>query len=271
YGQLAGERVGLRTLSIVHPTPSAADRQSFEGREAVKAIKRLQEAGYDRYAETLYRDLAGQLTSPGELALLAGLAEKQGNHFMALKVGKIAAQRGIDVGALSHPLGVIPDSADISGSGKALAYAIARQESEFNVAAISSAGARGLLQLMPGTAKQLAKKAGMTFSQTRLTTDAGYNATLGSAFLGEQLDRFNGSYVLTFAGYNAGPNRAAQWVAKYGDPRGKDVDAVVDWVERIPYTETRSYVQRVMENYEAYRMRISGKYDIVGDLVNGRS
>lgn len=271
YGQLAGERVGLRTLNIVYPKPSAADRQSFEGREAVSAIKRLQEAGYDRYAETLYRDLAGQLTSPGELALLAVLAEKQGNHFMALKVGKIAAQRGIDVGALSHPLGVIPDSANISGSGKALAYAIARQESEFNVGAISSAGARGLLQLMPGTARQLAKKAGMTFSQMRLTTDAGYNATLGSAFLGEQLDRFNGSYVLTFAGYNAGPNRAAQWVAKYGDPRGKDVDAVVDWIERIPYTETRSYVQRVMENYEVYKMRISGKYDIVGDLVNGRS
>ncbi|CDX19049.1 putative soluble lytic murein transglycosylase [Mesorhizobium plurifarium] len=271
YGQLAGERVGLRTLNIVYPKPSAADRQSFEGREAVNAIKRLQEAGYDRYAETLYRDLAGQLTSPGELALLAVLAEKQGNHFMALKVGKIAAQRGIDVGALSHPLGVIPDSANISGSGKALAYAIARQESEFNVGAVSSAGARGLLQLMPATAKQLAKKAGMSFSQARLTSDAGYNATLGSAFLGEQLDRFGGSYVLTFAGYNAGPNRAAQWVAKYGDPRGKDVDAIVDWIERIPYTETRSYVQRVMENYEVYKMRISGKYDIVGDLVNGRS
>ncbi|RUW25090.1 lytic transglycosylase domain-containing protein [Mesorhizobium sp. M4B.F.Ca.ET.215.01.1.1] len=271
YGQLAGERVGLRTLNIAYPQPSAADRQNFAGREAVSAIKRLQEAGYDRYAETLYRDLAGQLTSPGELALLAVLAEKQGNHFMALKVGKIAAQRGIDVGALSHPLGVIPDTADISGSGKALAYAIARQESEFNIGAVSSAGARGLLQLMPGTARQLAKKAGLTFSQTRLTSDAGYNATLGAAFLGEQLDRFSGSYVLTFAGYNAGPNRAAQWVAKYGDPRGKDVDAVVDWIERIPYTETRSYVQRVMENYEVYKMRISGKYDIVGDLVNGRS
>jgi peptidoglycan lytic transglycosylase len=261
----------LRTLNIVYPQPSAADRKNFANREAVSAIKRLQEAGYDRYAETLYRDLAGQLISPGELALLAVLAEKQGNHFMALKVGKIAGARGIDVGALSHPLGVIPDTANISGSGKALAYAIARQESEFNVGAVSSAGARGLLQLMPGTARQLAKKAGLTFSQTRLTSDAGYNATLGAAFLGEQLDRFSGSYVLTFAGYNAGPNRAAQWVAKYGDPRGKDVDAVVDWIERIPYTETRSYVQRVMENYEVYKMRISGKYDIVGDLVNGRS
>jgi soluble lytic murein transglycosylase len=271
YGQLAGERVGLRTLNIVYPQPSAADRKNFANREAVSAIKRLQEAGYDRYAETLYRDLAGQLISPGELALLAVLAEKQGNHFMALKVGKIAGARGIDVGALSHPLGVIPDTANISGSGKALAYAIARQESEFNVGAVSSAGARGLLQLMPGTARQLAKKAGLTFSQTRLTSDAGYNATLGAAFLGEQLDRFSGSYVLTFAGYNAGPNRAAQWVAKYGDPRGKDVDAVVDWIEWIPYTETRRYVQRVMENYEVYKMRISGKYDIVGDLVNGRS
>ncbi|WP_421913789.1 lytic transglycosylase domain-containing protein [Mesorhizobium sp.] len=271
YGQLAAERVGRRALNIVYPQPNATDRQNFASREAVSAIKRLQEAGYDRYAETLYRDLAGQLTSPGELALLAVLAEKQGNHFMALKVGKIAGARGIDVGALSHPLGVIPDSADISGSGKALAYAIARQESEFNVGAVSSAGARGLLQLMPGTAKQLAKKAGLQFSQTRLTSDAGYNATLGAAFLGEQLDRFNGSYVLTFAGYNAGPNRAAQWVTKYGDPRGKDVDAIVDWIERIPYTETRSYVQRVMENYEVYKMRISGKYDIVGDLVNGRS
>ncbi|MBZ9755661.1 lytic transglycosylase domain-containing protein [Mesorhizobium sp. ESP6-5] len=270
YGQLAAERVVRQALNIVYPQPSAADRQSFAGREAVSAIKRLQEAGYDRYAETLYRDLAGQLTSPGELALLAVLAEKQDNHFMALKIGKIAGARGIDVGALSHPLGVIPDSANISGSGKALAYAIARQESEFNIGAISSAGARGLLQLMPATARQLAKKAGLQFSQNRLTTDAAYNATLGSAFLGEQLDRFNGSYVLTFAGYNAGPARAGQWVTKYGDPRGKDIDAVVDWIERIPYTETRSYVQRVMENYEVYKMRISGKYDIVGDLVNGR-
>ncbi|MHA6645882.1 lytic transglycosylase domain-containing protein [Mesorhizobium sp. A623] len=271
YGQLAGERIGRQTLTIAYPEPSAAERTAFFDREAVRAILRLQEAGYGRFASALYRDLAGQIESPGELALLAGMAKQQGSDFLALRVAKIAAGRGIDVGALSHPIGVIPDSADISGSGKALAYAIARQESEFNVGAVSGAGALGLLQLMPGTAMQLAKKAGMPFSQARLTTDAGYNATLGAAFLGQQLDRFDGSYVLTFAGYNAGPARAAQWVARYGDPRGKDIDTVVDWIERIPYTETRSYVQRVLENYEVYKMRLTGKYDIVGDLVNGRS
>lgn len=270
YGQLAGERVGSRTLNIASPQPSDVDRQSFSKREAVSAIGRLQEAGYERYANTLYVDLAGQLTSPGEVALLAEMAEKRGNHFLALRIGKIAAANGVNVGALSHPIGVIPETANISGSGKALAYAIARQESEFNVSAVSRVGALGLLQLMPSTAEQLAKKAGMAFSQTKLTTDAGYNATLGAAFLGQQLDRYDGSYVLTFAGYNAGPRRADQWIKRYGDPRGKDIDTVVDWIERIPYAETRSYIQRVMENYEVYKMRISGEFDIVGDLVNGR-
>ena len=135
---------------------------------------------------------------------------------------------------------------------------------------MSHAGARGLLQLLPGTAKSVAKKAGMMFSQERLTTDAGYNATLGAAFLGEQLGRFDGSYVLTFIGYNAGPGRALDWIKRYGDPRGKDVDAVVDWIERIPFAETRAYVQRVMENYQVYKMRLSGNFDIESDLVKGR-
>ncbi|MFC3209157.1 lytic transglycosylase domain-containing protein [Aquamicrobium soli] len=270
YGQLAGERIGRKTLALADPEPTPADRERFAKREAVAAIGQLEGAGYPRYAGALYRDLAGQLGSPGEVALLADMALKQDNAYLALRIAKIAAARGIDIGALSHPIGVIPDSADISGSGKALAYAIARQESEFNIGAVSGAGALGLLQLMPATAQQLAKKAGLPFTEARLTSDAGYNATLGSAFLGQQLDRFNGSYVLTFAGYNAGPRRAAQWMARYGDPRGKDLDAVVDWIERIPYTETRSYVQRVMENYEVYKMRLTGTYDIAGDLVNGR-
>lgn len=270
YGQLAAQKLGRKTINVAYPEPTDADRTNFPRREAVRAMARLAEAGYPQFADTLYLDLADQLTSPGELALLAVTAEQRNNHYLALKVGKIAAQRGIDIGALSHPMGVIPASANISTSGTALAYAIARQESEFNVGAISSAGAHGLLQLMPGTAEEVAKKVGLPFSKIRLTTDAGYNATLGAAFLGQQLSRFGGSYVLTFIGYNAGPRRADQWIRRYGDPRGKDLDAVIDWIERIPYAETRAYVQRVMENYQVYKMRLSGSFDIEDDLLNGR-
>lgn len=270
YGQLAADRIGGKTLNVAYPEPTAADRESFRRRETVKAIRRLERCGYQKLADMLYRELAGDLAKPGELALLADMAERREDHTLALKIGKIAAGRGLDIGALSHPVGAIPADADISGSGKALAYAIARQESEFNAAAVSHAGARGLLQLLPGTAKSVARKAGMTFSQERLTTDAGYNATLGAAFLSEQLGRFDGSYVLTFVGYNAGPGRARDWIKRYGDPRGKDIDTVVDWIERIPFTETRAYVQRVMENYQVYKMRLSGSFDIEGDLVKGR-
>jgi soluble lytic murein transglycosylase len=270
YGQLAAARIGASTINVASPVPSAADRAAFAGREAVAAIRRLEAAGYPSLADTLYRDLAAQLASAGELALLAAMAENRGNHYLALKLAKIAAARGLAIGALSHPIGVIPDSADISGSGKALAYAIARQESEFNVSAVSSAGARGLLQLLPDTARDVARRAGLIYSPERLVTDAGYNATLGAAFLGEQLGRFDGSYILTFAGYNAGPRRAAEWIKRYGDPRGKDIDTVVDWIERIPFPETRSYVQRVMENYQVYKMRLTGKVDIEHDLIHGR-
>ncbi len=270
YGQLAAQKLGLATINVAYPAPSEADRQTFAGREAVTAIRRLEGAGYPKLADTLYRDLAAQISSAGELALLTSMAENRGDHFLTLRVAKAAAARGIDIGALSHPVGAIPDSANIAGSGKALAYAIARQESEFNAGAVSRAGARGLLQLMPDTARDVAKKAGMAFSAQKLTTDPGYNATLGATFLGDQLDRFGGSYVLTFAGYNAGPRRAREWMERYGDPRGKDLETVVDWVERIPFAETRGYVQRVMENYQVYKMRLTGSYDIAGDLVSGR-
>ncbi|UGX87916.1 lytic transglycosylase domain-containing protein [Phyllobacterium meliloti] len=270
YGQLAAAKLGQSSLQLPYPRPSDADRARFAQREAVRAIQRLEDTGYDQRAAMLYTSLSQELDSPGELALLAVMAERKSNHFVALRVGKTAAQRGIDVGALSHPIGAIPTNANISGSGAALAYAIARQESEFNAGAVSSAGARGLLQLLPGTAKEVAKRAGISYSKDRLTGDAAYNATLGARFLGEQIAKFDGSYVLTFAGYNAGPSRANEWVSRYGDPRGKSVDEVVDWIERIPYTETRNYVQRVMENYEVYKSRLYGKAQIESDLTAGR-
>jgi soluble lytic murein transglycosylase len=270
YGQLAAEKLGRKTIPAGFPAPSDSDRRSFDNRQAVQAIRRLEQAGHARRADSLYRGLAQELTSVGELALLAVMAERQNNHFLALRVGKWAANRGLNVGALAHPVGAIPSNANISGAGKALAYSIARQESEFNISAKSGVGALGLLQLMPGTAKDMARKAGLSYSPGRLTTDAAYNATLGSHYLDEQLSRFNGSYILTFAGYNAGPTRAQQWIDRYGDPRGKNIDAVVDWIERIPFTETRSYVQRVMENYQVYKMRLTGSIDITTDLIHGR-
>lgn len=270
YGQLAAARLGRTTLNVAYPKPTAEERDRFRAREAVQAIGRLAEAGHARRAGSLYRALAEELTSPGELALLAADAERDGNHQLSLQVGKIAFSRGIDVAALAFPIGVIPDSADIAGSGKALAYAIARQESAFNPAAVSPADARGLLQLMPGTARGVAKRYGLAYSPEKLTTDAAYNATLGAHYLGEQISGFGGSYVLTFIAYNAGPRRVPQWIARYGDPRGKPIDEVVDWIERIPFSETRAYVQRVMENYQVYKTRLGQKADIVQDLRMGR-
>lgn len=270
YGQLARARLGRKTLNVTYPTPTAEERASFNQREAVQAIARLQAAGHGWRGDSLYRALAGELMSPGELALLAAQAEKGGNHQLSLQIGKIAFGRGIDVAALAFPIGVIPDGANISGSGKALAYAIARQESAFNPAAISPANAQGLLQLMPGTAQGVAKRYGLAYSKERLTTDAAYNATLGAHYLGEQISDFGGSYVLTFIAYNAGPRRVPQWIKRYGDPRGKPVDEVVDWIERIPFSETRGYVQRVMENYQVYKTRLGQTADIEHDLSVGR-
>ncbi|WP_183872073.1 lytic transglycosylase domain-containing protein [Rhizobium sp. BK491] len=270
YGQLAAEKLGRRTLDVTYPSPSATDRQRFQTREAVQAISRLEAAGHGWRADSLYRALAKQLDSPGEVAMLTARAERSGNHQLSLQIGKIAYGRGIDVAALAFPIGVIPDNANISGSGKALAYAIARQESAFNPAAVSSANARGLLQLLPKTAKAVAGRHGITYSADKLTQDAGYNATLGAHYLGEQIDTFGGSYILTFIAYNAGPNKVPEWISRYGDPRGKSLDDVIDWIERIPFPETRNYVQRVMENYQVYKARLGQKADIVHDLISGR-
>lgn len=271
YGQLAFAKSGLSGLLIPYPAPSDSDRERFAGREAVQAIERYEAADHGRRAKSLYRMLADQLESPGELALLAAKAEKSdGGHQLALHIGKTAYGRGIDVPALAFPVGVIPDTADIGGSGRALAYAIARQESSFNPGAVSPANARGLLQLMPGTAKGVAQRHGIAYQPEKLTRDAGFNATLGAHYLGEQIEAFDGSYILTFVAYNAGPRRVPEWIKRYGDPRGRPIDDVVDWIENIPYPETRSYVQRVMENYQVYKTRLGQKSDIERDLRFGR-
>jgi soluble lytic murein transglycosylase len=149
-------------------------------------------------------------------------------------------------------------------------FAIARQESAFNPRAVSSAKALGLMQVLPGTGRQIAKKFGFAFDRNRMLSDPSYNAQMGAAELGDVLESYRGSYILSFVAYNAGRGRVKQWIEKYGDPRDPSVDPI-DWVERIPFSETRNYVQRVIENMQVYRTQLGhgSRLMIEADLRRG--
>jgi len=189
------------------------------------------------------------------MVLAARLAQSIGAHQVAITIAETAEQRGAPMDLFSFPKDGLPQNAALAAIDKAAVYAITRQESRFQVDAVSSAGARGLMQLMPGTAKETAAKVGVDYSASRLVTDGAYNALLGSTYLAAQLNRFNGSLVLAAAAYNAGAGNASKWISAYGDPRSDKVDPVV-WVELIPFQETRKYVQRVLGNYLVYRTRL---------------
>jgi soluble lytic murein transglycosylase len=145
-----------------------------------------------------------------------------------------------------------PYPAPIDGPEPALVLGITRQESNFDPEAVSSANARGLMQLLPSTAAGVAKRLGLRHQVGMLTTDTGHNMRLGAAYLDQLLVRFGGTLPFAIAGYNAGPNRVDEWLGTYGDPRSGDV-AMLDWMEQIPFSETRNYVQRVIENMAIYR------------------
>jgi soluble lytic murein transglycosylase len=208
-------------------------------------------------AAILLRNLAQtSLKSGGELVLAARLAQKIGAQHLAIAIADIADQRGVPLDLFSFPKDGLPTTklADID---MAAIYAITRTESHFQSDAISSSGARGLMQLMPTTARETAKKIGVAYSAGKLTSDPEYNAQLGSSYLASQLQTYNGSLLLAAAAYNAGAGNANKWIAAFGDPRSANVDPVV-WVELIPFQETRKYVQRVLGNYLVYRARLGG-------------
>lgn len=271
YGQLALSRLGIRQLRLSAPPAATADvRARFAARELVQVIAHLTAAHHDDRVDIFYRTLAETLDDPAEIALLCAMADANGEHQIALQVGKVALSRGLPVETLAFPTSAIPLSAKTDPVEKPVVYAIARQESAFNQEAVSSAGALGLLQLMPATAKQTANSVGLPYSKARLTQDAAYNATLGAAHLGTLFDDFGGSYVMTFASYNAGKSRILDWTKAHGDPRDPKTD-VVNWIELIPFTETRNYVQRIMENLQVYRARLgSSALTIDADLKRGK-
>jgi soluble lytic murein transglycosylase len=177
---------------------------------------------------------------------------------MGVRVAKLASYNGVML--LSHLAPVVslprfPGSA--AGPDPALVLGVTRQESEFDTAAVSSAGARGLMQLMPATARRAASMNRLTFRLGDLTANPSYNMQLGMVTLDDYLANWGDSYVLAIASYNAGPSNVRRWIEANGDPRDSSVDPV-DWIEMIPFSETRNYVQRVLENLSVYRNRLSG-------------
>mgnify|MGYP006279895965 FL=1 len=249
YGQLAREKLGLSHEPLQKgPEPAKADARIH----ATLAAEKLYEAGEREFAHTLLTETMRATQEGAQLAALADLAMRYGDARASTAIGKQALQRGLALELAAFPLSGIPAFAPAAESAPlALVHAIARQESMFHPRALSSAGAKGLMQMIDGTAQRTAKQIGVPFDKNKMLDEPAYNALLGAAHLGQLLNDYRGSHILTFVAYNAGPRRAKEWIAAYGDPREPGIDPV-DWVERIPFAETRNYVQRVMENLEIY-------------------
>ncbi|MBP2298549.1 lytic transglycosylase domain-containing protein [Azospirillum picis] len=256
YGQLAFRHVSGGTVTLpAPPSVSPSESAAFDRREVVRVARLLSEIGgnADEQATSFLRRISLDAKTAADYVLAARLATQLDRRDLAVAAAKDAAQNEIFLVEAGYPLTDFRPAAP----ELALIHGIIRQESTFNPRIVSSAGARGLMQLMPTTAQLVAGKLGMKHTNARLTADPGYNVTLGSAYLAELIDRFNGSWVLAVAGYNAGPNRVRQWLQTYGDPRTEAID-VVDWIELIPISETRNYVQRVLEAVQVYRARLNG-------------
>jgi soluble lytic murein transglycosylase len=251
YGQLAAHQLGKDAppRPVPEPQPSAAEQKHFDAEELVRAAKLLFAAGDRDHARNFIMQMADAAKTPIDFAMLASLAEAQGRIDLAIAVAKRSIEAGTPLMVHGYPITPLPSGGTAERS---LLFAIVRQESGFATDAMSRVGARGLMQLMPATAAGLAGKLQLPYSLDRLTSDGVYNLTLGRSYIETMIDEFGGSYPLAIAAYNAGPGRIRQWLHEFGDPRGRDI-SMVDWIEMIPFNETRLYVHRVLENLQIYR------------------
>ena len=276
YGQLGRQALDAKPANLAvtpTPKPTEADIRSFMSNDAVRAIGVAYSANMDGVAPQFFLALSRKLTNPGEVVLLAEFAKIVETPQIALRLAKIAFNRDLPVGDYALPVGVIPNYKSLLTDrvDPALVHALSRQESEFNAKAKSPVGAAGLMQLMPGTARMVAKQFKVKYAPSELTNPT-YNAQLGEAHLRDLIDSYRGSYFLSLAAYNAGGGRVQDWMKAFGDPRNPDVDPI-DWIERIPFTETRDYVKKIMEALQLYRSRLSGSekaLQLVQDLNRGR-
>ena len=267
YGQLAAAKKSTDKHIQFPPSPvnGSKDVEKFEADEIVSVVRVLASAGLFDLLRPFIRKLNKEDASPAWRGNVAKLARQSGRPDLAIYTAKQAYRDGITLAEEGYPVLLISEKSTMD---VAFLHALIRQESAFNIKAVSHAGARGLMQIMPATAKRVAKKYKLPYRRKNLTTDTEYNLQLGQAYLSGLLEQYNGSYVLSLAAYNAGLKRANRWIKRNGDPRDKNVDAI-DWVEMIPYRETRNYVQRVIENLHVYRKRLNQTeivFDPEGDL-----
>ncbi len=251
YGQLANERLGRPLTPPGDPvnTPVEADlRQTFYARETVRAAQYLGTVGDWENQTAFVRQIALDAKTASDHSLATELSRSLGRPDLGVMVGRSALQNGIaDYSTIAFPSVRVPSDQQDYWT---MIHAIARQESQFDRAAISRTGARGLMQLMPGTAREQAGKIGLSYDSGALTTNTDYNIQLGSSYF-QRLYASYGNYPMAVAAYNAGPGNVNKWVRANGDPRMPGVD-VIDWIESIPLFETKNYVQRVLENAVVY-------------------
>ena len=269
YGQLARARLGLGDFTLART--SAADHRGAARLEVVRAAELLYAAGARDLLVPFMADIPDKTHDLGALVQLAELAQRNNDARAVLLVGKTGLGRGFPLDHYAFPTSGLPRYNPIGAEVEpAIVYSIARQESAFNPKVVSSANALGLMQVTPAAGRYIAKKHKVVYDQKRLLHDTVYNVQFGAAEIGDVIERYRGSYILAFAAYNAGSGRVKEWLERYGDPREPGVDAI-DWVERIPFSETRNYVQRVMENLQVYRTRFGGgsRLMIEADLRRG--
>lgn len=259
YGQLASARLGDDMFLALpkRPKPTPAERAEFDDRELVRVVRAMAELGQADEVDPLIENMAEHTDRRVEGRMIADLANAVGRPDLAVEIARDLRRRNMILPQHLYPnRKMAVGGSPRVGVDQSLLLAIARQESSFDVGAMSPAGAHGLMQLMPATARHMAAKLDLPFSRERLLNDGRYNLRLGSAYLSHLVAEYDGSLLLGVAAYNAGPSRVDRWVERYGDPR-TDAIGPVNWTEHIPIGETRNYVQRVFESYMIYRHRVA--------------
>ena len=271
YGQLARAKLGHAALALAPPPATPDKHAEAERLEVVRGLEILYALKERPLAIALMAGLGGTHDDVGTLSAVGELAEQHHDARGLLHMGKAALARGLPLEHYAFPTVGVPRYSPIAPEiEEALLFAIIRQESAFDPSVWSQAQAMGLMQVTPAAGQDTCKRFSCTYNVKRLKNDIPYNLQVGAAELAGLIQDYGANHILVFAGYNAGRGRVRDWIAKFGDPRDPKVDPV-DWVERIPFMETRNYVQRVMENVQVYRTRFDNdaRLTIDADLRRG--